>query len=329
MNKKAGKVAVKLSKQSMLTLFMLGVLAVLVLAVSLITPVFLDGSNLRNVITQQSILIIVATSVTLLMITGYFDLSIGGVIGMSGVLFALFCQPVVQGGCGLPFGLAMMLALAAGAVIGAINALLVVKLGVASVIATLGTMSIARGIAYIGANGSMVEVGLPLEFRMFSTTYVGPFSLPVIFMIVIVLIFIFIQQKTTFGQRTFYIGANSETARLSGVKVGSITTILYILSGTLAAFGGILLASKLGAGDSKVGAGYEFDAVVATVLGGTSIAGGEGSIVGMVIGAFIIGVLNNALNLIGISPDWQAIAKGAVIVAAIIVQRFATKRVKV
>lgn len=329
MNKKVGRVTAKLSKQSMLTLFMLGVLAILVLVVSLVTPSFLDGSNLRNVITQQSILIIVAATVTLLMITGYFDLSIGGVIGMSGVLFALLCQPVVQGGGGLSFGLAMALALVAGAVIGAINALFVVKLGVASVIATLGTMSIARGIAYIGADGSMVEVGLPLEFRMFSTTYVGPFSLPVIFMIIIVLIFIFIQQKTLFGQRTFYIGANRETAQLSGVKVGSITTTLYIISGTLAAFGGILLASKLGAGDSKVGAGYEFDAVVATVLGGTSIAGGEGSIIGMVIGAFIIGVLNNALNLLGISPDWQAIAKGIVIIAAIMVQRFATKRVKV
>lgn len=316
----------KLSKQSILTLFMLGVLVIMVVVVSLITPTFLDGSNLRNVITQQSILIIVAATVTLLMITGYFDLSVGGVIGMGGVLFALFCQPTIQGGFGLPFSVAMILALVAGAIIGAINAFLVVKLGVASVIATLGTMSIARGIAYIGANGSMVEVGLPLEFRMFSTTYIGPFSLPVIFMIIVVAIFIFLQQKTSFGQRTYYIGANRSTAELSGVKVGSITTTLYVISGVLAAFGGILLASKLGAGDSKVGAGYEFDAVVATVLGGTSIAGGEGSIIGMVIGAFIIGILNNALNLSGISPDWQAIAKGIVIVIAILVQRLAVKR---
>lgn len=316
----------RLSKQSMLTLFMLGVLVIMVVVVSLITPTFLDGSNLRNVITQQSILIIVAATVTLLMITGYFDLSVGGVIGMGGVLFALFCQPTIQGGFGLPFSVAMIFALVAGAVIGAINAFLVVKLGVASVIATLGTMSIARGIAYIGANGSMVEVGLPLEFRMFSTTYIGPFSLPVIFMIIIVTIFIFLQHKTSFGQRTYYIGANRSTAELSGVKVGSITTTLYVISGVLAAFGGILLASKLGAGDSKVGAGYEFDAVVATVLGGTSIAGGEGSIIGMVVGAFIIGILNNALNLLGVSPDWQAIAKGIVIVVAILVQRLAVKR---
>jgi ribose/xylose/arabinose/galactoside ABC-type transport system permease subunit len=247
---------------------------------------------------------------------------------MAGVLFALFCQPVNQGGAGLQFSVAMILALMAGAIIGAINAFLIVKLGVASVIATLGTMSIARGIAYIGANGSMVEVGLPLEFRLFSTTYIGPFSLPVIFMIIIVLIFMFVQQKTSFGQRTYFIGANRTTAKLSGVKVGNIITALYIFSGVFAAFGGILLASKLGAGDSKVGAGYEFDAVVATVLGGTSIAGGEGSIIGMLIGAFIIGVMNNALNLLGTLPDWQSIAKGIIIVAAIMVQRLASRQVK-
>jgi len=324
--KRVGNVTARLSKQSILTLFMLGVLIILLVVISLVTPTFLDGSNLRNVVTQQSILIIVAATVTLLMITGNFDLSVGGVIGMAGVLFALLNQPSVQGGAGLSMPVALILALISGAIMGAINAFLVVKLGIASVIATIGTMSIARGIAYIGANGSMVEVGLPLEFRVFSTTYVGPFSLPVIFMIVIVLIFIFIQQKTTFGQRTYYIGANRATAELSGIKVGRITSVLYIVSGLLAAFGGILLASKLGAGDSKVGTGYEFDAVVATVLGGTSISGGEGSIIGMVVGAFIIGVLSNALNLLGIAPDWQAIAKGIVIVLAVLVQRLAVKR---
>jgi ribose transport system permease protein len=326
MNKEIKKSRINLSKQAILTLFMLGVLVVLVVVVSIVTPTFLDGSNIRNVITQQSILIIVASTVTLLMITGNFDLSVGGVIGMAGVLFALLNQPSIQGGAGLSMPVAMILALLSGAILGALNAFLVVKLGIASVIATIGTMSIARGIAYIGANGSMVEVGLPLEFRFFSTTYVGPFSLPVIFMIIIVIIFIFISQKTTFGQRAYYIGANRATALLSGVRVGRITSILYVVSGLLAAFGGILLASKLGAGDSKVGTGYEFDAVVATVLGGTSIAGGEGSIIGMVVGAFIVGVLGNALNLLGVAPDWQGIAKGIVIVAAVMVQRLAVKR---
>ncbi len=326
MNNEIKKSRINLSKQAILTLFMLGVLIVLVVVVSIVTPSFFDGNNLRNVITQQSILIIVACSVTLLMITGNFDLSVGGIIGMAGVLYALFNQPAIQGGAGLSMPVALILALLSGVLLGVLNAFLVVKLGIASVIATIGTMSIARGIAYIGANGSMVEVGLPLEFRVFSTTYIGPFSLPVIFMFIIVIIFIFVQQKTTFGQRTYYIGANRATAVLSGIRVGKIISVLYILSGLLAAFGGILLASKLGAGDSKVGAGYEFDAVVATVLGGTSIAGGEGSIIGMVVGAFIIGVLSNALNLLGVAPDWQGIANGIVIVAAIMVQRLAVKR---
>ncbi|TFG64045.1 MAG: ABC transporter permease [Spirochaetales bacterium] len=322
------KVSIKLSRQTVLTLFMLGVLILLIIIVSIITPHFLEGTNLRNVITQMSILIIVGTSVTFLLITGNFDLSVGGVIGACGVLGAYFCQPFAQGGLGLPYGIAVILAVLIGGVIGAVNSFLVIKLGVASVIATLGTMSIARGIAYIFANGSMVEVGLPPVFRMFGTIYIGPLSLTVICMLVILLLFIFLQNKTLFGQKIYYIGANKKTAIFSGLKVGKVTTILYITSGILAGLAGVILASKLGAGDSKVGAGYEFDALVAAVLGGTSIAGGAGSVIGMVVGAFIIGVLQNSLNLLGIAPDWQSIAKGLVIVAAILAQRFAMNRIK-
>jgi ribose/xylose/arabinose/galactoside ABC-type transport system permease subunit len=317
-----------LSRQAVLTLFMLGVLVLLVIVVSIITPTFLEATNLRNVITQMSILIIVGTSVTFLLITGNFDLSVGGVIGACGVLGAYFCQPVSQGGLGMPYFIAVIMAVVIGGGIGALNSFLVIKLGVASVIATLGTMSIARGIAYIFAKGSMVEVGLPPVFRIFGTFYIGPFSLTVICMIVILLVFIFIQNKTLFGQRIYYIGANKKTAIFSGLKVGKVTTILYITSGVLAGLAGVILASKLGAGDSKVGTGYEFDALVAAVLGGTSIAGGAGSVIGMVVGAFIIGVLQNALNLSGVSPDWQSIAKGLVIVVAILAQRIAMNRIR-
>lgn len=317
----------KLSKQSYLTFWMLGLLVILIAVVAIFQPTFFTPGNLRNVINQNAVLIIASMAVTLLMITGNFDLSIGGVIGMGGVLCALFCQSVVQGGAGLPYGAAFVLALIATTGIGWLNGFLVVRLGVASVIATLGTMSVARGIAYIGASGSMVELGVPPIFRVFGTTEIaGFFSLPMIIMIIAVVIFLFIQSKTIFGQKIYFIGANKKAAWLSGVKVGKQISTLFIISGLLSGFAGIMLASKLGAGDCKVGVEYEFNAVVAIILGGTSIAGGSGTVIGTVIGVFIIGILSNALNLFGVSPDWQSIVKGLVIVAAILFQRFAMNR---
>lgn len=241
------KLKTKLGKQSSLTLFMFVLLLIIITLISIIQPKFMDASNIRNVINQQSILIIVGVSITFLMITGNFDLSVGGIIGASGVLCAYFCASVEQGGVGLPFWAAILLALLIAIGFGIANAVIVVKMGVASVIATLGTMSIARGIAYIFAKGSMVELGLPGEFRVFGTADIGGFlSFPMLFMIIIVLVFFFIQTKTVFGQKIYYIGANRKAAELSGINVGKQTSILYIISGALAGFAGILLASKLG-----------------------------------------------------------------------------------
>ncbi|MEF9864394.1 MAG: ABC transporter permease [Christensenellaceae bacterium] len=317
----------RFSKQSKLTLIMLAILGILIIVIYLVQTIFLNSSNIRNIITQQSILVIVGVSITFLMITGNFDLSIGSIIGASGVMCAWFCQPASYGGLGLPFAIAVILASFVGLLIGALNALLVVKLGMASVVATLGTMSIARGLAYIFANGSMIEVGLPPEFRIFGQVEIAEFfTIPVITMIVLVLVFMFIQNKTVFGRQIFYIGANRKAAELSGVKVNKRISTLFMMSGLIAGFAGVLLASKLGAGDCKVGVGYEFDTVVAVVLGGTSMQGGSGSVIGMVIGVFIIGVLQNALNLFAAAPEWQVIVKGIVIIAAILLQRAAINK---
>jgi ribose transport system permease protein len=317
----------RVSDQDYLTLWMLGLLVVVVVVVSVLQPSFITPGNLRNVINQNAVLIIVSMPVTMLMITGNFDLSVGGVIGMGGVLAAWFCQSVPQGGAGLPYAVAFILALLATTGIGWLNGFLVERLGVASVIATLGTMSIARGIAYIGASGSMVELGVPPVFKVFGTTeFGGFFSLPMIFMIVIVLVFLFIQTRTTYGQKVFFIGANRKAAILSGIRAPRQVSSLFVISGLLSGFAGIILASKLGAGDCKVGLEYEFNAVVAIILGGTSILGGRGTVIGTVIGVFIIGILANTLNLFGIGTEWQAIVKGAVIIVAILFQRFASTR---
>jgi len=316
---------VQLSDQAQLTLWMLGLLAVVFIVLSITNPSFLTAGNLKNVVNQNVLLIIAAMPVTMLMITGNFDLSIGGVIAMGGVLAAWFCQGTYAGGFGLPYWLAVVLALACTSAIGWLNGFITLRLGVASVIVTLGTMSIARGIAYVGAMGSMVEIGVPMEqFKFFGLTDIGGVvSLPMLFMIIIVIVFLFIERLTVFGQRIYLIGANVKAAVLSGLNVKNQVHTLFILSGLISGFAGILLASRLGAGDCKVGYEYEFNAVVSVILGGTNLYGGRGTVIGTVIGVFIIGMLANALNMFGADTAWQPIIKGLVIVGAILFQRFA------
>lgn len=320
-------IKLNITKQAKITLSMFALLMLLVVTISMIKPELLMINNIRNIINQQAILIIICAGITFLLITGNFDLSIGGLVGAAGVLVAYFCQSAEQGGMGMSFSVAIIITMIVIMLIGLLNAFLVVKLGVASVIATLATMSIARGIAYIVAEGSMIELGLPGDFRILGTFQILNFiSIPMLIMVFVVILFMFIEKKTVFGQNVFYIGANNRSSVLSGIKTGKQTAYLYIISAALAGIAGILLASKLGAGDCKVGAGYEFDAVVAVVLGGTSMQGGSGSILGMVFGVLILGVLQNTLNLFGVAPDWQAITKGIVIVVAILLQRLAINK---
>jgi len=325
-NKKKG---LQLSEQGRLTLWMFGLLIIVLIVLAIVQPAFLTQGNLRNVVNQNAVLLMVSLSVTMLMITGNFDLSIGGVIGMGGVLAAWFCQSVGQGGAGLPYGVAFVLALLCCTGIGWLNGFLTMKLGVASVIATLGTMSIARGIAYIGASGSMVELGVPDVFKVIGRQDFGSFlTLPFLITVIMVLIFFFVETKTVFGQKIYLIGANMKAAQLSGVKVRKQINTLFILSGLISGLAGIILASKLGAGDCKVGLEYEFNAVVAIILGGTSILGGVGDMRGTVIATFIIAVLKSGLTVMNIPIDIQTIIQGIVLIISLIVYSIVGERAK-
>jgi ribose transport system permease protein len=322
----------KLSKQSNLTLFMFTVLIGLSIIFTFVVPGFLDATNLRNVLIRQSALLIVGLSVTFLMVTGHFDLSVGSVMAMGGVLTAYFCQyatgsgTLLGNGLGLSVRVAIPLALLCCAFVGLINAFFIVRVKVASVIVTLGTMAIAKGVANIIARGAARSNGLPPEFTGFANTHIGSISLPLLITIVLVAIFIFVEKKTVFGRINYYIGANLEVSRLSGISTGQQITILYLVSAILAGLSGIILASKFNAGMVRVGNGYEFTAVIATVLGGTSIMGGRGTVIGLIIGVYIIGLLDNGLNLIGMLTGWQGVASGTVIVIAILAQRMAMEK---
>lgn len=306
----------KLNETVLQNLITLGLLVLISIIITAISPRFLSFTNINNVLLQISLIIIVGSGITLLMISGNFDLSVGGVLALAGVFFAVLCRS------GVPTFIAIILAVLFGSLMGALNGVLVVNLKISPIIVTLGTMYITRGLALIFAKGSMISSGLPGDFRKLSNTYFGPISLVIIIVIAVVAIFFFIQSKTNLGQYAYFIGSNRETARLSGVNIGSTVSILYILVGTLAGLSGVILASKLGTGDSSVGDGFEFDTIVAAVIGGTSVAGGKGSISGLVLGAMILGVLNNSLNLLGVASYFQLVIKGLVLVFAIVLQRF-------
>lgn len=325
----------KMSNESFITLSMMGVFLGLFALACILVPNFYRGQNIVNLVTNYWFVIMLGIGVTFLLITGNFDMSVGGIVAMTGVLSVYFCQAAnvsqseLANGLGLPYGVAIALALVAALLIGAINAFFVTKLKVASIIVTLGTMSISRGIAQIVTQGAQRNTSLPDIFsKVGNITVVGSIKLAVIIMVVFVIAAVVIEKRTVFGRRTYLIGANKEASRLSGVKVGQHVTILYLTSALLAGITGILLASEYISGTSNRVMGSEFDALVIVLLGGTSIAGGFGSVSGTVIGAIILAVVTSSATGMLLRPEWQFILKGAVTFLAIMAQRFALDRRK-
>jgi len=321
-----------MSNLSFITLAMFGVLVAVFGVASLLVPRFFDINNVSNLIAQQAD-IIIGIGVTFLMISGYFDLSVGGIIAMAAVLSAYFSQAPsaasfeLGSGLGIPYGLALVLTLICCVGIGAINAFFIVKMKIASVIVTLGTLAFSRGIAMIVAQGDQRNTGLPPIFKECgSFTFVGTLNLAVLIMIVLLIGALIVEKKTVFGRRMYQIGANQTAARLSGVKVDRELSLLYMLSALLGGISGIVMASKFNSGNCALGTGYEFDALVVTVLGGTSVFGGFGSVAGMVIGAFILGILSTSVNMLGFPPSLQMLVRALVIIVAILAQRFALDR---
>ena len=326
----------RVSNESYITLFMIGVLVILFGVACVVVPRFYLPQNMINLLTNNWYTIIIGIGVTFLLITGNFDMSVGGVIAMTGVLSVYFCQDATAQqntlavGLGLPYGVAVALALLCAMGIGAINAFFIARLKVPSIIVTLGTMMIARGVAQIATNGAQRNTSLPDVFGvlgnfMIKGTSIKLAVLVMVFLIVIAFVF---EKKTVAGRRTYLIGANSEAARLSGVNVTRHLTTLFIISSLLAGITGILLASEYKAGVSSRATGYEFDALVISLLGGVSIAGGFGSVLGMFVGAVILSVVTSSATGLLLSPDWQFTIKGVVTFIAIVAQRFALDRRK-
>ena len=326
----------RLSDESFITLFMVGVLIVIFAIAATIVPNFYKTQNIINLVANNWFVIILGIGVTFLLITGNFDRSVGGVVALTGVLAVYFCQgknvsqnPLANG-LGLPYGVAVGLALLCAMGVGGINAFFIARLKVPSIIITLGTMMLARGTAQVITQGAQRNTSLPESFGVLGSLGIPGTSIriAVLVMIVFVLVAFIVEKKTVFGRRIYLIGANKEAARLSGINVTNYLSSLYILSALLAGITGILMASEYKAGVSSRAMGYEFDALVIALLGGVSISGGFGSVLGMFLGAIILAVVTSSATGLLLSPDWQYTLKAIVTFIAILAQRYALDKRK-
>ena len=326
----------KLSDESFITLFMVGVLIVIFTIAATVVPNFYKAQNIINLVANNWFVIILGIGVTFLLITGNFDMSVGGVVALTGVLAVYFCQgrnvsqnPLANG-LGLPYGVAVGLALLCAMAVGGINAFFIARLKVPSIIITLGTAMLARGTAQVITQGAQRNTSLPEVFGVLGKLGIPGTSIriAVLVMLAFVLVAFIVEKKTVFGRRIYLIGANREAARLSGINVTNYLSSLYILSALLAGITGILMASEYKAGVSSRAMGYEFDALVIALLGGVSITGGFGSVLGMFLGAIILAVVTSSATGLLLSPDWQFTLKAIVTFVAILAQRYALDKRK-
>ncbi len=291
---------------------------VIILALFLVTLAvsnrsFLTVSNMNVILIQVAANALLATGATFVILTGGIDLSVGSIVGLAGVTAALFAQndgpiPLVE---------SIAIGILAGGAIGAFNGLLVALAKVPPFVATLGNMTVASGLAFVFSDGQPIS-GLSDQFLSLSGTVAG-ISIPVVVMIVVVAISWVVLARTKFGMHIYAVGGNAHAARVAGVSLKTTRLAVYTISGVLAGLAGVLLAARATAGIANTGTGYELNAIAAAVIGGISLMGGRGSLVGTVFGFLIIGVLDNGLNIINVSPFYQLIVKGLIIIGAVFV----------
>ncbi|MCH4518105.1 MULTISPECIES: ABC transporter permease [Staphylococcus] len=291
-------------------------LILLIIVVSILNPSFLDLSNLLNLLRQISINGLIAFGMTFIILTGGIDLSVGSILALSSAFIALMITSGVD-----PI-IALIIGVLIGFVLGAVNGLLVTKGNMAPFIATLATMTIFRGLTLVITDGNPItNLGDSYLFQLFGKGYFIGIPVPAVTMIIVFVILLILLQKTTFGRHTYAIGGNEVAAKISGIKVNKIKILIYGISGLMSALAGGILTSRLNSAQPTAGTSYELDAIAAVVLGGTSLTGGKGRIVGTLIGVLIIGVLNNGLNLLGVSSFYQQVVKGVVILIAVLIDR--------
>ena len=274
---------------------------------------FLTQNNVFNILRQNASNLFLATGMTMVIILGGIDLSVGSVIALSGCVAA---------GCvvnmGLPEVAAFLIAILIGAAVGMFNGVVICKTNIPPFIVTLASMNITKGIALVYTQGAPIRC-MTDAFKFPGAGYVGPIPTPVILMLIIFVIAVMLVNRTHFGRHIYAVGGNAQAASFSGINVQKVKFWVYTFTGIMAGIAGVVIASRLYSGQPRSGEGAEMDAIAAVVVGGTSMSGGSGRLGGTLIGVLIIGVLNNGLNLMNVNSFWQDVVKGVVILLAVFI----------
>ena len=297
-----------------------GAVVVLFGYLSFASGAFLSTSNLLNIGVQSAVVAIIAIGMTMVIITAGIDLSVGSVAGLSGVLGALMVVDY-----GIPVPLAIAGGVVIGAIAGVVNGVLVTQAGMAPFIATLGMLSVARGLAYI-VTDSVAVSGAPEDFKLLGQGRLGSLPIPILALAIVALAGHFILTRTRLGRYSYAMGSNVEAARLSGIPIKRYLTIVYIISGALAGFGGMIAASRVDSGQPNFGIGLELDVIAAAVIGGASLFGGEGKMVGTLLGALLIALIRNGSVLLDINTFYQQVIIGVIIWIAVFWDRYRRRR---
>ncbi|WP_317855239.1 ABC transporter permease [Chakrabartyella piscis] len=300
------------------------VIAIIVMytVMCLTIPYFADFNNFINILSAMSITGIISFGMTLVILTGDIDLSVGSLVAMTS---AMICALVNQG---VNPWLSVLIAFLACAGFGLINAFFIAKKKITAFIITMGTMNVARGIAYIIVGGKSQPFDAP-SIRYFGKLKVfGVIPFAVVVVLVLLAVIWYVLKYTQFGRNVYAVGNNAETARLSGINVLKTQTIVFVIMGVLSAVAGFLLTAQAYSGIPQAGSGYELDAITAVVLGGTLMTGGSGTIIGTMLGAFIVAVVENGMNLMSVSYYYQLLVKGAIVIIAMVIAKARGKKLK-
>ncbi|MEH2006101.1 ABC transporter permease subunit [Nostoc sp.] len=292
----------------------LPILVIICILFAFLSPNFLTGGNIVNILRQASINIVLATGMTFVILTGGIDLSVGSILAVSAVVALLVSLLPALSWAAVPA------ALLAGLLLGLVNGALITFLDVPPFIVTLGSLTALRGVAFLVAKGTTL-INRDINFAWVGNSYVGPLPWLVIIALLTVIASWFVLRQTVLGVQIYAVGGNERAARLTGIKVNRVLLFVYGISGLLAGLAGIMSASRLYSASGVLGQGYELDAIAAVILGGTSFTGGIGTIGGTLLGALIIAILNNGLTLLNLSYFWQLVVKGLVIILAVMIDR--------
>ncbi|MGH3979490.1 MAG: ABC transporter permease [Pseudonocardiaceae bacterium] len=297
-----------------------GILIVLFIALSIASPAFLTADNLFNLGSQTSVNAVMAVGVTLVIITAGIDLSVGSVAALSGVVGVLI---MAQLGFGALLGI--LGGIAVGAAAGLVNGLLVSVVGLPPFIATLGMLSVARGLVLI-STGAVSVFGAPEGFRLLGQGVIGSLPIPILVIVVVAVAGHLVLTRTRLGRYAYAMGSNAEAARLSGIPVRRHLTGVYVICGALAGLGGMIAASRINSGQPNFGEGLELDVIAAVVIGGASLFGGQGTVLGSLIGAFLVALIRNGAVLLDINTFYQNVIIGVIIWIAVFWDRFRRRR---